>query len=99
MKVFDDLARELGEELDREIIEKVRAVARWDEVITQEADRTKWDEVITQEANPPLPRGDYPLKRHVVRSILIPAIRRVFPRLLAEDIVGVQPMSAPTGYA
>lgn len=31
--------------------------------------------------------------------ILVPAIRRIFPNLLANEIVGVQPMNAPTGYA
>jgi hypothetical protein len=31
--------------------------------------------------------------------ILIPAVRRIFPGLLAHDIVGVQPLNAPTGYA
>ena len=31
--------------------------------------------------------------------ILVPAVRRIFPNLLANEIVGVQSMSAPTGYA
>ena len=31
--------------------------------------------------------------------ILVPAVRRVFPNLLANEIVGVQPMNMPTGYA
>lgn len=31
--------------------------------------------------------------------ILVPAVRRFFPNLLANEIVGVQPMSMPTGYA
>jgi hypothetical protein len=31
--------------------------------------------------------------------ILVPAVRRVFPNLLANEIVGVQAMQAPTGYA
>lgn len=31
--------------------------------------------------------------------ILVPAVRRIFPNLLANDIVGVQPMNGPTGYA
>ena len=31
--------------------------------------------------------------------ILVPAVRRVFPNLLANDIVGVQPMTSPTSYA
>jgi len=31
--------------------------------------------------------------------ILVPAVRRIFPNLLANEIVGVQPLSMPTGYA
>jgi len=31
--------------------------------------------------------------------ILVPAVRRVFPGLLANDLVGVQPLNGPTGYA
>ena len=31
--------------------------------------------------------------------ILVPAVRRIFPNLLANEIVGVQSMNAPTGYA
>lgn len=31
--------------------------------------------------------------------ILIPAVRRIFPSLVANEIVGIQPMSSPTAYA
>ena len=31
--------------------------------------------------------------------ILVPAVRRIFPQLLAHQIVGVQPLASPTGYA
>jgi hypothetical protein len=31
--------------------------------------------------------------------ILVPAVRRIFPNLLANEIVGTQAMNAPTGYA
>jgi hypothetical protein len=31
--------------------------------------------------------------------ILVPAVRRIFPNLLANEIVGVQALSGPTGYA
>ena len=31
------------------------------------------------------------------RSILIPMIRKVFPTMIANQIVGVQPMTGPTG--
>ena len=30
--------------------------------------------------------------------ILLPIVRRVFPNLIAHEILGVQPMSMPTGY-
>jgi hypothetical protein len=32
-------------------------------------------------------------------QILVPVFRRAFPLLVAKDIVGVQPLSQPTGYA
>lgn len=35
----------------------------------------------------------------IFTPILIPALRRIYPQLLAHKVVGVQPMSAPTGYA
>lgn len=31
--------------------------------------------------------------------ILVPAVRRIFPNLIANEIVSIQPMSTPTGYA
>lgn len=31
--------------------------------------------------------------------ILVPAVRRIFPNLIANEVVGVQPMNGPTGYA
>lgn len=31
--------------------------------------------------------------------ILVPAVRRILPNLLANEIVGTQPLSGPTGYA
>ena len=34
----------------------------------------------------------------IFTPILIPALRRIFPQLLAHKVVGVQPMSAPVGY-
>ena len=34
-----------------------------------------------------------------IPKVIIPMIRRVFPELIAAEIVGVQPMSAPTGVA
>lgn len=35
----------------------------------------------------------------VFTPILVPTVRRIFPALVANQIVGVQPMSMPTGYA
>lgn len=32
-------------------------------------------------------------------QILVPVFRRAFPQLIGKDIVGVQPLSQPTGYA
>jgi hypothetical protein len=38
--------------------------------------------------------GDYRLPK-----ILIPMIRRTFPELITNEIVGVQPMAGPVGLA
>ena len=32
-------------------------------------------------------------------TITIPTVRRIFPELVAKELVGVQPMSAPIGFA
>ena len=32
-------------------------------------------------------------------QVLVPVFRRAFPQLIAKDIVGVQPLSQPVGYA
>lgn len=34
----------------------------------------------------------------VFTPILVPTVRRIFPALIANQLVGVQPMSGPTGY-
>lgn len=34
-----------------------------------------------------------------IPKIVIPMVRRVWPELIAHDIVGVQPMSGPSGFA
>jgi len=34
-----------------------------------------------------------------VPTIIIPTAKRIFPNLLAHDVVGVQPMAGPVGYA
>lgn len=34
----------------------------------------------------------------IFTPILVPTVRRIFPALVANQIVGVQPMSGPTGY-
>ena len=34
-----------------------------------------------------------------IPSIVIPTIRRIFPNLLAHEVVGVQPMNGPVGFA
>jgi len=35
----------------------------------------------------------------IFTNVLIPTVRRVFPQLVANQLVGVQPMSGPTGFA
>lgn len=34
-----------------------------------------------------------------IPSIVIPTVRRIFPELVAHDLVGVQPMNGPAGFA
>ena len=34
-----------------------------------------------------------------IPTIVIPTVRRIFPALLAHDVVGVQPMNGPVGFA
>jgi hypothetical protein len=34
-----------------------------------------------------------------IPSIVIPTVRRIFPNLLAHEVVGVQPMNGPVGFA
>jgi len=42
---------------------------------------------------------DYGPNDSRIPTIVIPTIRRIFPELLAHDIVGVQPMGGPVGFA
>jgi hypothetical protein len=37
--------------------------------------------------------------RNPIPAIAIPTMRRIYPELISHDIVGVQPMSEPTGFA
>ena len=43
--------------------------------------------------------GDYAKTDARMPSIVIPTIRRAFPNLIAHDVVGVQPMHGPVGFA
>lgn len=43
--------------------------------------------------------GDYAKGDARMPSIVIPTIRRAFPNLIAHDVVGVQPMNGPVGFA
>ncbi len=38
-------------------------------------------------------------KNDPLNSITIPTVRRIFPELVAKELISVQPMSAPTGFA
>jgi len=50
------------------------------------------EEYLIKEANSVADMAQY-------TPILLPAVRRMFPNLLANEIVGVQPLTSPTGYA
>lgn len=43
--------------------------------------------------------GDYAKGDARMPSIVIPTLRRTFPNLIANEVVGVQPMSGPVGFA
>jgi hypothetical protein len=43
--------------------------------------------------------GDYGSTDARMPSIVIPTARRIFPELLAHEVVGVQPMTGPVGFA
>lgn len=44
-------------------------------------------------------QGNYGPSDSRIPTIVIPTIRRIFPELIAHDIVGVQPMNGPVGFA
>lgn len=43
--------------------------------------------------------ADFGVNDSRVPTIVIPTLRRIFPELIAHDIVGVQPMNGPAGFA
>lgn len=43
--------------------------------------------------------NDYGVCDSRIPSIVIPTLRRIFPELVAHDLVGVQPMGGPVGFA
>lgn len=49
--------------------------------------------------NPPHPNDSYAPGDARLPKVLIPMIRRTFPELITNEIVGVQPMSGPVGLA
>lgn len=42
---------------------------------------------------------DYGANDSRIPTIVIPTVRRIFPELLAHEVVGVQPMNGPVGFA
>jgi hypothetical protein len=42
---------------------------------------------------------DYGVNDSRIPTIVIPTLRRIFPELIAHDLVGVQPMHGPVGFA
>ena len=42
---------------------------------------------------------DYGVNDSRIPSIVVPAVRRIFPNLFAHEVVSVQPMSGPVGFA
>lgn len=87
--------------MDKSLVEK------WDELI--KADGAKLKPITEAETMATILENQeqYVLKEEQVGTgdmapffpVLVPAVRRIFPGLLANEIVGVQPMNGPTGYA
>jgi hypothetical protein len=42
---------------------------------------------------------DYSVNDKRIPTVVIPTLRRIFPELLAHNVVGVQPMNGPAGFA
>lgn len=82
-------------------------VEKWDELI--KADGVKLKPITEAETMATILENQeqYVLKEEQVGTgdmapffpVLVPAVRRIFPGLLANEVVGVQPMNGPTGYA
>ena len=84
-------------------------VEKWNDVISEDADDLKAITKTTDKHNlaqllenqeiynetTTVSAGDL----GVFTPILVPTVRRIFPSLVANQIVGVQPMQQPTGYA
>lgn len=80
---------------------------KWNDVITQKSDKLKPVQEAEAMAQILENQEEYVLQEEQNNTgdmapffpILVPAVRRVFPGLLANDLVGVQPLNGPTGYA
>jgi len=80
---------------------------KWNDVITAKGDKLKPVQEAEAMAQILENQEEYVLQEEQNTTgdmapffpVLVPAVRRVMPGLLANDIVGVQPMSGPTGYA
>jgi len=80
---------------------------KWNDVITAEGNKLKPVQEAEAMAQILENQEEYVLQEEQNNTgdmapffpILVPAVRRVFPGLLANDLVGVQPLNGPTGYA
>ncbi len=80
---------------------------KWDEVITATGNKLKPVQEAEAMAQVLENQEEYVIQEEQNNTgdmapffpILVPAVRRVFPGLLANDLVGVQPLNGPTGYA
>lgn len=79
-------------------------VEKWDALLTAEgapvvSNKETMSQLLENEEIYMVEAGNAAADMAQYTPILVPAVRRIFPNLLANEIVGVQSMNAPTGYA
>jgi hypothetical protein len=62
-----------------------------------ELERLWWEDILRQKEEEPIHESF--VDRLLRGGFAIPQVRQPFPRLTVDDLVGVQPMTAPTGLA
>lgn len=88
LDIFDIAADAYQEGREHEqILLEVGDAACWYDVIGPQSGRPK----------PPLLLAQWSVTSHGFRHLQFPIIRRIFPAMIANELVSVQPMSLPSG--